>query len=97
MIFTISTELYEEVISRLKEKIGARGYYSGSFSFDHEGVFCRLVVSCFVYRREVRMPEGVHAAIVDLVPVCWEFHTAGEEGEMLNDFSFSELRALLHV
>ena len=95
MIFTISTQLYAEVIARLKEKIGAKGYFSGSLSFDHEGVFCRLVVSCFVYRREVRMPEGAHEAIVDLVPVWWEFHTADENGELLNDFSFDELRTLL--
>ena len=31
----------------------------------------------------------------DLVPVWWEFHTVGSDGEALNDFSFSEVRALL--
>lgn len=96
MIFTISTELYGEVLSRLKEKIGARDYFSGSLAFESAGMACRLVVSCFIYRKRVRMPEGAHAAIVDLVPVWWEFHTADEGGEQLNDFSFSELRALLH-
>ena len=25
----------------------------------------------------------------------WEFHTVGSDGETLNDFSFSEVRALL--
>lgn len=97
MIFTISTQLYAEVIARLKEKIGAKGYFSGSLSFDHEGVFCRLVVSCFVYRREVALPEGTHHAIADLVPVWWEFHTLDEGGERLNDFSFNELRAQLRA
>lgn len=95
MIFTISSQLYREALALLKEKIGARSYFSGSFSFDVEGLACRMVVSCFVYRRAVRMPEGAHEAIVDLVPVWWEFHTADENGELLNDFSFDELRALL--
>ena len=97
MIFTISTQLYAEVMARLKEKIGAKGYFSGALSFDYEGVFCRLVVSCFVYRREVALPEGAHSEIVDLVPVWWEFHTLDESGEQLNDFSFNELRALLRA
>lgn len=97
MIFTISTQLYAAVIDRLKEKIGEKGYFSGSLSLDFEGVFCRLVVSCFVYRREVVLPEGAHHEIADLVPVWWEFHTLDESGERLNDFSFNELRALLRA
>ena len=28
----------------------------------------------------------------DLVPVWWEFHTFSAEGEMLNDFDFSEMK-----
>lgn len=95
MIFTISSQLYEEVQARLIEAIGARSYYSGALSWESEGVACRLVVSCFVYRRRETMPEGAFDAIYDLVPVWWEFHTADEQGEQLNDFSFSELRARL--
>ena len=38
---------------------------------------------------------GDRDAIADLVPVWWEFHTVGSDGEALNDFSFSEVRALL--
>ena len=48
-----------------------------------------------VYRRRERLPEGDRDAIADLVPVWWEFHTAVNGGEVLNDFSFSEVRALL--
>lgn len=97
MIFSVSSQLYEEVLARLTDKIDARNYFSGSLSFDFEGVDCRLVVSCFVYRRQVVMPEGVRGAISDLVPVWWEFHTIDDEGERLNDFSFSELRRLLRA
>ena len=97
MILSLSSQLYGEVLTRLTERIGARDYFSGILDFESEGLFCRLVVSCFVYRRTITMPEGPTAAITDLVPVWWEFHTADDSGERLNDFSFSELRALLRA
>ena len=53
------------------------------------------MASVIVYRRVERLPEGDRDVIADLVPVWWEFHTADDGGEVLNDFSFSELRAYL--
>lgn len=97
MILSISSQLYGEVLNRLTDEIGARGYFSGVLEFNFDELFCRLVVSCFVYRRAITMPEGPMEAITDLVPVWWEFHTFDAEGERLNDFSFSELRALLRA
>ena len=92
MIFSVSSQLYEEVLARLTDKIDARNYFSGSFSFEYEEVVCRMVVSCFVYRRPVVMPEGAKSAIVDLVPVWWEFHTFIDGQEVINNFSFNEMR-----
>lgn len=95
MIYSVSSELYEEVKCRLLEAIADRNYFSGHVAFNFEGWECRLVVSCFVYRREERYPEGTTHPIGDLVPVWWEFHTADSDAERLNDFSFSTLRTLL--
>lgn len=45
-----------------------------------------------------RLPDAALAAegdaepVSDLVPVWWEFHTFSAEGEMLNDFDFSEMK-----
>ncbi|WP_273372239.1 hypothetical protein [Alistipes megaguti] len=94
MMYSVSTELYEEVVTRLVEAIGGGSYFSGSLTFDREGIECRLTASVIVYRRRESYPEGDRDAIADLVPVWWEFHTTGPEGEMLNDFTFSEVRAL---
>ena len=94
MNYSVSTELYEEVAARLEEAIGGGSYFSGSLEFDWEDVGCRLTASVIVYRRRERYPEGDRDEISDLVPVWWEFHTTGPDGEMLNDFTFSELRAL---
>ena len=61
-------------------------------------LFCKVkqfILFCKLYRRRERLPEGDRDAIADLVPVWWEFHTVGSDGEALNDFSFSEVRALL--
>lgn len=96
MIWSVSDALYEETLRRLLEAIGDRSYFSGSVSFDFGSTVCRLVVSCFVRRGRVDRPEGSFEAVTDLVPVWWEFHTSTEEhpaAEVLNDFSFGELRA----
>ena len=95
MIYSVSIDLYEEVKERLLDAIDGRGYFSGHIDLTYEGWECRLVVSCFVHRREERLPEGTIHPVRDLVPVWWEFHTADREAERLNDFSFSYLRRLL--
>ncbi len=95
MIYSVSSELYLEVAARLAEAIGGGSYFSGSLAFPFGGTECRLTASVIVYRRVERLPEGDRDAIADLVPVWWEFHTAGDGGEVLNDFSFSELRTYL--
>jgi len=58
-------------------------------------VECRLTAAGIVYRRRERLPEGDRDAIADLVPVWWEFHYRRQRRRELNDFSFSEVRALL--
>ena len=95
MMYSVSTELYQEVAARLAEAIGSGRYYLGTLAFEYGEVECRLTASLLVYRERVRYPEGDRDEVADLVPVWWEFHTADEAGGFLNDFSFSELRALL--
>lgn len=95
MIYSVSTELYLEVAARLAEAIGGGSYFSGSLTFPFGDMECRLTASLIVYRRRERLPEGDRDAIADLVPVWWEFHTTGDGGEVLNDFSFACLRTYL--
>lgn len=92
MIYSVSDELYEEVKRRLLEQIADRGYFSGSVAFGFGGMECRLVTSCFVRRGRLALPEGEAEPVTDLVPVWWEFHTADDTAERLNDFSFASLR-----
>ncbi|MBS4766257.1 hypothetical protein KG007_08550 [Alistipes sp. kh20] len=95
MMYSVSSELYLEVAARLAEAVGGESYFSGSLVFPFGDMECRLTASVIVYRRRERLPEGDRDAIADLVPVWWEFHTAGDCGEVLNDFSFAGLRAYL--
>lgn len=46
-----------------------------------------------VYRQRISAPDGQADVISRLVPVWWEFHTAFDGVEHLNDFSFEELGA----
>ncbi len=95
MYFSVSPEMYREAASRLCDGIGGSDYFSGSVAFTHLSVDCRLTASVIVYRRTEQTPEGTSRPIRDLVPVWWEFHTVGPEGEQLNDFSFTELKSYI--
>lgn len=96
MFYTVTPACYDELCTRLTDAIGGRNYFSGTLAFDCEGVECTLVLSAVVYRRTERAPEGCCEPICDLVPVWWEFHTRPASGdELLNDFSFDEVRRRL--
>ena len=95
MMYSVSTELYREVAMRLADAIGGRSYFSGTLDFESGDMAYRLTASVIVYWERVRYPEGDRDEISDLVPVWWEFHTTGPDGEVLNDFSFSSLRSYL--
>lgn len=90
-MYEITPQLYEETADRLCDAIGTKNYFSGSIEFGFGDVECRLTVSVIVHRRQTVMPEGTYDTISDLIPVWWEFHTS-DEGEMLNDFSFTLLK-----
>lgn len=92
MIYSISTQLYREVADRLLEAIGDRHYFSGAVELTSaDGVDCRLVTSCVVYRQRVSLPDGEGCAISSVIPVWWEFETACPAGRLDNDFSFRDL------
>lgn len=93
MFYSVTPELYSETLARLTEAIGDKNYFSGTLEFPFDGIACRLRTSVVVYRRTERLPEGEFSVITDLIPVWWEFHTeSDDDGELLNDFSFSSLR-----
>lgn len=94
-MYIVSPELYRETAARLCDALDGEAYYSGSLEFPFDGMECRLVASVIVYRRREVAPEGRTEPISDLVPVWWEFHTVGDEGECLNDFSFAEMTRYL--
>lgn len=91
-MYSISPELYQEAAARLCDGIDGGNYFSGTIEFPFEELDCRLTASVIVYRNRVQRPEAEADEIADLVPVWWEFHTTGCDGETLNDFSFTELK-----
>ena len=95
MIYSVSSELYSEVVRSLCEAIGSSNYFSGTVCVSAGDVACRLTASVIVYRRRESLPEGDVELISDLVPVWWEFRTETGQGEVDNDFSFAELRRSL--
>lgn len=91
-MYDVLPELYREVATKIIEHVGRRGYYSGVLDFEWESVECRMVLSAVVYRRAEQYPEGERSLVVDMVPVWWEFHTFVNGEEVLNNFSFNEMR-----
>lgn len=94
-MYVISPKLYDEVATRLREAIGRDSYFSGSVQFPFGEVECRFTGSLVVHHRTRQLPEGDFDCIADAVPVWWEFSTSRDGQEMLNDFSFGDLREFL--
>lgn len=91
-MYDVLPELYREVATKIIEHVGRRGYYSGVLDFEWESVECCMVLSAVVYRRTEQYPEGERSLVADMVPVWWEFHTSVNGEEVLNNFSFNEMR-----
>ena len=96
MFYTVPSALYDLLLARLTDAIGDGSYFSGVLTFDFDTCSCLLRASLIVCRRTEQLPEGSFRVIDDLLPVWWEFHTASADaGELLNDFSFDEVRQRL--
>ena len=91
-MYDVLPELYQEVATKIIEQVGRRGYYSDALDFEWGGVECHMVLSAVVYRRTEQYPEGERFVVADMVPVWWEFHTFIDGEEVLNNFSFNEMR-----
>ena len=96
-MYDVLPELYREVAARIIEQVGRRGYYNGSFDMEWEDVLCHVVLSAVVYRHEEQYPGGRMASLIsDIVPVWWEFHTFIDGQEVINNFSFNEMREYIN-
>ena len=91
-MFNVSSVIYGRVAEIITDRIGHTDYLRESFEFECDGVLCKMLFTAVLYRKRHAMPEGEYEVVADIVPIWWEFHTFCEDGEMLNDFSFNELR-----
>lgn len=94
-MYNVSFQLYHKLAELLLEEVSECGYYNDSIEFCHEGIDCQLLLSAVIYHRIVEAPDYRTEIISDIVPVWWEFHTYTEDGEILNTFSFNELRTFI--
>lgn len=97
MYYTLSTELYDELITRLKRAAEGKNYFAGRVEVQFPDLgSAYLLCSCFVHWRGGLKHDGRKPEVGDFVPVWWEFHTFDADGnELLNDFSFDQLRSRL--
>lgn len=85
-MYEITPSVYLKIAELLLAKIGTRDFFSGSVTLHDGDVECRLICT-IVVSRERHIPY----CVVELLPVWWEFRTSTENGELSNDFSFSEM------
>lgn len=91
-MININSDDYRRMADDLRDLVGDRDYFNGSVSIETEKWDGHLNCVLIVYRERISYPEGDCDEIADIVPVWWEFHTIEENGEVLNDFQFSELK-----
>lgn len=85
-MYETTPSVYLKIAELLLAKIGTRDFFSGSVTLHDGDVECRLICT-LVVSRERYIPY----CVVELLPVWWEFRTSTENGELSNDFSFSEM------
>ena len=95
MMYSVSSELYTLKWPRVLRRPSG-GSFSGSLTFPFGDMECRLTASVIVYRRREQAPEATGTRLRTWFPCPGgSFTPSGSDGEALNDFSFSEVRALL--
>ncbi|MBR2501632.1 MAG: hypothetical protein IKB68_04040 [Rikenellaceae bacterium] len=90
-MLNITSDIYRLVADRLRDAVGEAEFFSGTIAVATD-VDYTLRATLLIYRRTVSDVSGSWRAISDVVPVWWEFHSTTNEGELLNDFDFAELR-----
>lgn len=89
---------YKAIAEALLSAIDDAEFYNGSVEYDTAEYGSRLTATLIIYREPLLDPADparCATRITGIVPVWWEFHTYGERGEILNGFSWSELRNFL--
>lgn len=94
-MFTVTPHLYRETAIRLREAVSGCSYFSGSISFSSDNIDCKLTASLVICRQSLDMPEEELRCISDIVPVWWHFATFRDGTEILNDFSFGDLKEFM--
>ena len=89
-MYETTPSVYLKIAELLLAKIGTRDFFSGSVTLHDGDVECRLICT-LVVSRERHIPF----CVVELLPVWWEFRTSTENGELSNDFSFSEMMSYI--
>ena len=90
-MYHVSHEVYDELATSLRDRIGDGSYFAGTVESLGGDVRVSLRTTLILYRRDDRRPDGAISLITDVVPVWWECHTVCGAVEMLNDFDFSEI------
>lgn len=88
---------YKNLAQLLISRIGERHYFNGTVSCDIEEKILTLKTSLIIYRQPLAGPDSRLSAnrITDIVPVWWEFKQTDSEGNISDEFSWSEFRPFL--
>ncbi len=91
-MLTIYPTLYERLGTLLLDEVDSKEYYSGDILFEDDQFDYTFNSTLLLRYAEHDYPEGITTELVDIQPIWWEFHSVGEDGEVLNDFDFTLLK-----
>lgn len=84
-MISIDETTYREVANLLYRALGDRHFFNGTVAHDTEEFASALTCTLILCR------EAGSGRLLSVLPVWWEFHLYQAVGEVLTDFSWSEL------
>ena len=88
-MISIDDQTYQAIAALLRDELSGREFFNGSIEYDTEEFYSTL--TCTLILRN----DPDTGRLASATPVWWEYHLHQREGEVLTDFSWSELNRFL--
>lgn len=90
-MISIDDQTYQAIATQLRDELTGKEFFNGQLEYDTEEFYSTL--TCTLILRN----DPDTGRLASATPVWWEYHLHQRDGEVLTDFSWSELSRFLEA